>query len=161
MRLTPSFVLVATLLVGCGGGPSTLTSPPGPAVGPASALIYPPGNFASTDELIAINSAAAPFGGVYITHMRSEADNFLEAIATRLHIKNRGLLKQGLFADVVVFDPETVGDNATYEALHRHARSLRKWGRRHPERAAYRRTARSAGACPGLDGMASLISDEK
>ncbi len=80
MRLTPSFALVATLLVGCGGGPSTLTSPPGPAAGPGAPLIYPPGNFASTDELIAINSAAAPFGGVYITHMCSEADNFLEPI---------------------------------------------------------------------------------
>ena len=33
-RLTPRFVLVATLWVGCGGGPSTLTSPPGPAAGP-------------------------------------------------------------------------------------------------------------------------------
>jgi len=40
------------------------------------------------------------------------------AVATRLHIKNRGLLKEGFFADVVVFDPETVGDNATYEAPH-------------------------------------------
>jgi len=40
------------------------------------------------------------------------------AVATRLHIKNRGLLKEGFFADVVVFDPETVGDNATYEEPH-------------------------------------------
>jgi N-acyl-D-aspartate/D-glutamate deacylase len=40
------------------------------------------------------------------------------AVATRLHIKNRGLLKEGFLADVVVFDPETVGDNATYEAPH-------------------------------------------
>ncbi len=50
------------------------------AFGIASALIYPPGNFASTEELIAINQAAAPYGGVYITHLRSEADYFLEAI---------------------------------------------------------------------------------
>jgi len=50
------------------------------AFGIASALIYPPGNFASTEELIEINRAAAPYGGVYITHIRSEADYFLEAI---------------------------------------------------------------------------------
>jgi N-acyl-D-amino-acid deacylase len=50
------------------------------AFGVASALIYPPGNFASTQELIAINRAAAPYGSVYITHLRSEADYFLEAI---------------------------------------------------------------------------------
>ncbi|MEQ9401068.1 MAG: D-aminoacylase [Longimicrobiales bacterium] len=56
------------------------------AFGIGSALIYPPGNFASTAELIAINEAAAPYGGVYITHMRSEADNFLEAIDEAIEI---------------------------------------------------------------------------
>lgn len=56
------------------------------AFGVASALVYPPGNFASTDELISINAAAAPFGGVYITHMRSEADNLLEAIDEAIEI---------------------------------------------------------------------------
>lgn len=56
------------------------------AFGVASALIYPPGNFASTDELVAINEAAAPFGGVYITHMRSEADRLLEALDEAIEI---------------------------------------------------------------------------
>ena len=56
------------------------------AFGIGSALIYPPGNFASTGELIAINRAAAPYGGVYITHLRSEADNFLEAIDEAIEI---------------------------------------------------------------------------
>ncbi len=56
------------------------------AFGVATALVYPPGNFASTEELISINSAAAPYGGVYITHMRSEADNFLEAIDEAIEI---------------------------------------------------------------------------
>jgi dihydroorotase/N-acyl-D-amino-acid deacylase len=59
------------------------------AFGVGSALIYPPGNFASTEELIAINEAAAPYGGVYITHMRSEADNFLEAIDEAIEIGAR------------------------------------------------------------------------
>jgi len=56
------------------------------AFGVASALVYPPGNFASTDELISINAAAAPFGGVYITHMRSEADMYLEGIDEAIEI---------------------------------------------------------------------------
>ena len=56
------------------------------AMGIGSALIYPPGNFASTEELIEINRAAAPYGGVYITHMRSEADRFLEAIDEAIRI---------------------------------------------------------------------------
>jgi N-acyl-D-amino-acid deacylase len=56
------------------------------AFGVASALVYPPGNFATTDELISVNAAAAPFGGVYITHMRSEADNYLEGIDEAIEI---------------------------------------------------------------------------
>ncbi len=56
------------------------------AFGVASALVYPPGNFASTEELISINAAAAPYGGVYITHMRSEADNLLEGIDEAIEI---------------------------------------------------------------------------
>lgn len=56
------------------------------AFGIGSALVYPPGNFASTDELISINAAAAPFGGVYITHMRSEGDYFLEGIDEAIRV---------------------------------------------------------------------------
>ena len=50
------------------------------AFGIGSALIYPPNSYISTDELIAVNKAAAPFGGVYITHMRGEGDKFLESL---------------------------------------------------------------------------------
>ncbi|HXV85468.1 MAG TPA: amidohydrolase family protein, partial [Gemmatimonadales bacterium] len=60
------------------------------AFGIGSALIYPPGNFASTDELAAMAQAMAPYGGVYITHMRSEADQFLEAIDEAIAIGRRG-----------------------------------------------------------------------
>lgn len=59
------------------------------AFGIGSALIYPPGAFASTDELVEINRAAAPYGGVYITHMRSEADRFLEAIDEAVEVGER------------------------------------------------------------------------
>jgi len=50
------------------------------AFGLASALIYPPNTFASTNELVEESKAMAPYGGVYITHMRSEADHLLEAV---------------------------------------------------------------------------------
>jgi len=50
------------------------------AFGMASALIYPPNTFATTAELIEESKAMAPYGGVYITHMRSEADRLLEAV---------------------------------------------------------------------------------
>ena len=56
------------------------------AFGLGSALIYPPGNFASTEELIEVAKAMAPYGGLYITHMRSEADQVLEGIDEALRI---------------------------------------------------------------------------
>jgi dihydroorotase/N-acyl-D-amino-acid deacylase len=59
------------------------------AFGLASALIYPPGVFASTDELVEVAAAMVPYGGVYITHMRSEADQLLEAIDEALTIGRR------------------------------------------------------------------------
>ena len=59
------------------------------AFGFASALIYPPGSFADTDELAAVAEAMAPYGGLYITHMRSEADNLLEAIDEAIEIGQR------------------------------------------------------------------------
>lgn len=41
--------------------------------------------------------------------------------ASNLGLDHRGFLKQGYFADVVVFDPKTVADKATYEAPHQYA----------------------------------------
>jgi N-acyl-D-amino-acid deacylase len=60
------------------------------AFGIGSALIYPPGNYATTKELADMAKAMAPYGGVYITHMRSEADQFLEAIDEALDIGRIG-----------------------------------------------------------------------
>ena len=60
------------------------------AFGIASALIYPPGNYATTGELGAMAKAIAPYGGIYITHMRSEADHFLEAIDEAMEIGRVG-----------------------------------------------------------------------
>lgn len=60
------------------------------AFGIASALIYPPNTYASTGELIEAAKAMAPYGGVYITHMRSEGDKFLEAIDEAMRIGREG-----------------------------------------------------------------------
>ena len=56
------------------------------AFGLASALIYPPDTFVSTADLIALSREMAPLGGVYITHLRSEADGLLEAIDEAIRI---------------------------------------------------------------------------
>ncbi len=60
------------------------------AFGLGTALIYPPGNYASTEELIEIAKAMAPYGGIYITHMRSEADKVLEGMDEALRIGREG-----------------------------------------------------------------------
>ena len=60
------------------------------AFGIASALIYPPNTYASTEELIDASKAMAPYGGVYITHMRSEGDKFLEAMDEAIRIGKEG-----------------------------------------------------------------------
>ena len=60
------------------------------AFGLGTALIYPPGNYASTEELIEVVKAMAPYGGLYITHLRSEADKVLEAMDEALRIGREG-----------------------------------------------------------------------
>jgi N-acyl-D-amino-acid deacylase len=50
------------------------------AMGLASALIYVPGCFAATDELIALAQVVAEYGGMYISHIRSEGHQLLEAV---------------------------------------------------------------------------------
>jgi N-acyl-D-amino-acid deacylase len=50
------------------------------ALGVGSSLIYAPAFYAKTDELIAMCKEAAPYHGMYISHMRSEANRLLEAV---------------------------------------------------------------------------------
>jgi N-acyl-D-amino-acid deacylase len=94
------------------------------AFGIASALIYPPNNFSSTAELIEMARVIAPFGGVYITHMRSEADRVLEAMDEAIRI--------GAEARVPV------------EIYHLKAAGVRNWGKK-PAMLAKVDSARAAG----------------
>lgn len=50
------------------------------ALGVGSALIYAPGFYAKTEELIELCKVAAQYGGMYISHMRSEGNRLLEAV---------------------------------------------------------------------------------
>lgn len=56
------------------------------AVGLSTGLIYLPGTFSTTDELVALARAVAPFDGVYASHMRSEGREILDAIAEAVRI---------------------------------------------------------------------------
>ena len=56
------------------------------ALGVGSALIYAPAFYAKTDELVALARAAAPYGGSYISHMRSEGARLLESVDELMQI---------------------------------------------------------------------------
>jgi N-acyl-D-amino-acid deacylase len=56
------------------------------ALGVASSLVYPPGSFAETEELIALSRAAAEAGGLYASHLRSEGSALLEAVDELIRI---------------------------------------------------------------------------
>ncbi len=60
------------------------------AFGVATALIYPPGAFAGTHELTEIAKVIGRYGGVYITHLRSEGDRFLEGLEEAIAIGTEG-----------------------------------------------------------------------
>lgn len=60
------------------------------AFGISSALIYPPGSYAATPELIEMAKAMAPLHGTYITHMRSEESGLLRAMDEAIRIGREG-----------------------------------------------------------------------
>ena len=56
------------------------------AVGVSSGLIYPPNQYASTEELIALAKVAARHGGIYVSHIRNEAGGLLDALREAIRI---------------------------------------------------------------------------
>jgi N-acyl-D-amino-acid deacylase len=56
------------------------------ALGVGSSLIYAPANYSSTEELIALCKEASAYGGMYITHMRSEGNNIFAAVDETIRI---------------------------------------------------------------------------
>ena len=56
------------------------------AFGLSTSLQYPPAPYAKTEELIALASEASRFGGIYATHMRSEAGTVLDALDEAVRI---------------------------------------------------------------------------
>ncbi len=56
------------------------------AVGLSTGLIYVPGTYAKTDEIVALARVAARFGGLYATHMRNEGEKVADAIKESIQI---------------------------------------------------------------------------
>jgi N-acyl-D-amino-acid deacylase len=67
------------------------------AMGLTSALIYTPGVFAKTEELVELAKIASQSGGMYISHMRSEANRLLEAIDEVLTIAREARIRAEIY----------------------------------------------------------------
>ena len=103
------------------------------AMGVSTSLQYAPAPYASTEELIALATEAARFGGIYATHMRSEGDAIIPAIDEAIRI--------GREAHIPV------------EIWHLKAAGKPNWGRM-PEIVWYIEQARDAGVDIGADTYA-------
>lgn len=67
------------------------------ALGIASALIYPPGSHADTEELIELCKVAAKYRGKYISHLRSEGDDLLAAVDELIRISREAKLPAEIY----------------------------------------------------------------
>jgi dihydroorotase/N-acyl-D-amino-acid deacylase len=85
------------------------------AFGLSTALIYPPGHYATTQELIELAKVASEYGGIYATHMRSEGQTEPEAVSEALRIGREANLPVEIFHLKVIGKtrwgnmPKTVG----------------------------------------------------
>lgn len=75
------------------------------AFGLSTALIYPPGHYAKTDELIELAKVASQYGGIYATHMRSEGQSETQAIEETLRIGREAQLPVEIFHLKVIGKP--------------------------------------------------------
>ena len=67
------------------------------AMGVGSSLIYAPADYASTEELIELCKSASAYGGMYITHMRSESDKIYKALNETFRIAKEANLAAEIY----------------------------------------------------------------
>jgi len=75
------------------------------AFGISTALIYPPGHYAKTEELIELAKVAGQYGGIYASHMRSEGQTEADAIQEALRIGREAHLPVEIFHLKVIGKP--------------------------------------------------------
>ncbi len=64
----------------------------GGAFGISTGLVYPPGSYSSTEELIELTGILKNYGGIYTTHLRSESDDLVESVEEAIRIgKENGI----------------------------------------------------------------------
>ena len=96
------------------------------AFGVASALIYAPGAYAKTEELIELSKAAAPYGGMYISHMRSEGNRLVEAVDELITIAREA----GVPAEIYHLKAAGTANWPKLDEVIRHVEAARRQGLR-------------------------------
>jgi N-acyl-D-amino-acid deacylase len=56
------------------------------AVGMSTGLVYEPGRYANTEEVVALTNVVGKHGGLYVSHMRDEGSGLLDSVKETLHI---------------------------------------------------------------------------
>lgn len=95
------------------------------ARGVATALIYPPNSFQSTQELIELSKVAARYGGLYASHMRDESGDLIKAVSESIEIGEKSGAEVEIFHFKAAYAPE--------------------WGKLAPEAGALIQSARDRG----------------
>src|SRR6185312_12474385 len=75
------------------------------AMGIATALIYPPDSFQTTEDLIALGKVAAAHGGIYANHMRDESADLLDGIGEAIAIGRAANIQVEIFHFKVAYAP--------------------------------------------------------
>ena len=75
------------------------------ALGVSTALIYPPGHYAKTEELIELAKVVSKYGGIYASHMRSEGASEVQAIEEALRIGREARVPVEIFHLKVIGKP--------------------------------------------------------
>ena len=75
------------------------------ALGMTTALIYPPGSYATTDELVELARVAAKYGGIYASHIRGEGAELVESIGEAIAIGERAGLPVEVFHLKAAYKP--------------------------------------------------------
>jgi N-acyl-D-amino-acid deacylase len=75
------------------------------AFGVADALIYPPGSFQSTEELIELTRVAGQYRGIYASHMRNESEDLLKGVAEAIEIGEKAGVRVEIFHFKAAYAP--------------------------------------------------------
>jgi len=74
-------------------------------IGMSSAAFYPPASFMTTQELVEMGKAMAPYGGIYAAHMRDESRKLLEAIGEMITVGEAAGIPVEIFHFKNAFEP--------------------------------------------------------